>query len=81
MANPVAFNVPSGEGYRILADTVLALDPLNPQTAARIATALGAWAALESNRRALAEGELKRILASPGLSRDVFEIASKSLAA
>jgi aminopeptidase N len=81
MANPSAFNASSGEGYRILADTVLALDPLNPQTAARMATAFGAWAALESNRRALAESELKRILASPGLSRDVYEIVSKSLAA
>jgi aminopeptidase N len=81
MANPMAFNAPSGEGYRILADTVIALDPLNPQTAARMATAFGAWSALESNRRALAQAELKRILAVPELSRDVYEIVSKSLGA
>jgi aminopeptidase N len=79
MANPRAFNAPTGEGYAILADTVIALDPLNPQTAAHITTAFGAWAALESNRRALAQGELRRILAAPNLSRDTFEIVSKSL--
>jgi hypothetical protein len=35
---------------------------------------------LEQNRRALVEKELQRILGTAGLSRDVFEIVSKSAA-
>ena len=79
MGNPFAFHSDDGEGYAILADTILALDPLNPQVAARMATAFRSWAGLEEKRRALVKAELERILAAPGLSRDLFEITSKSL--
>jgi aminopeptidase N len=79
MNNPFAFHAPDGEGYAILADTILALDKLNPQVAARIATAFRSWAMLEAKRRALARAQLERILAAPGSSRDLFEIVSKSL--
>ncbi len=81
MGNPFAFHAADGEGYAIIADTILALDKVNPQVAARLATALRSWASLEAKRRAFAKAQLERILASPGLSRDVYEIASKSLAA
>jgi len=80
MGNPYAFHSEDGEGYAILADTILALDPLNPQVAARMATAFRSWAGLEVNRRGLARAQLERILATAGLSRDLFEIVSKSLA-
>ncbi|MGE0004956.1 MAG: aminopeptidase N [Parvibaculaceae bacterium] len=80
MGNPFAFHSEDGEGYAIVADTILALDPLNPQVAARMATAFRSWAGLEAKRRSLAKAQLERILATPGLSRDLFEIASKSLA-
>jgi aminopeptidase N len=79
MANPFAFHAQDGEGYAILADTILALDKFNPQVAARMATAFRSWAMLEEKRRGLAKAQLERILATPGLSRDLFEIASKSL--
>jgi aminopeptidase N len=80
MGNPFAFHSEDGEGYAILADTILALDPLNPQVAARMATAFRSWAGLEAKRRGLAKVQLERILATPGLSRDLYEIVSKSLA-
>ncbi|QIG49669.1 aminopeptidase N [Nordella sp. HKS 07] len=79
MANPFAFHAESGEGYVILADTILALDPKNPQVAARMATALRSWATLEEKRRGLAKAQLERILGTSGLSRDLYEIVSKSL--
>jgi aminopeptidase N len=79
MANPFAFHAQDGEGYAILADTILALDRFNPQVAARMATAFRSWAMLEEKRQGLAKAQLERILATPGLSRDLFEIASKSL--
>jgi aminopeptidase N len=77
--NQRAFHHASGRGYRFLADNVLAVDRLNPQTAARLVPPLGRWRRFGEARAALMRAELQRILASPGLSRDVYEQVSKSL--
>ncbi|HET7817300.1 MAG TPA: aminopeptidase N [Sphingomicrobium sp.] len=77
--NHWAFNRASGGGYRFLADMVLAADKLNPQVAARLVSPLGRWRRFEPARAALMRQELERIAAAPGLSRDVYEQASKSL--
>ena len=78
--NPVQFHRAGGAGYRFLADQVLATDRLNPQIAARLLGPLGSWRRYDKVRQDLMRDELQRIVAEPGLSRDVFEIASKSLA-
>jgi aminopeptidase N len=78
--NQRAFHHPSGRGYRFLADMILAVDKMNPQTAARLVPALGRWKRFGPERQALMKAELERIVATPGLSKDVFEQASKSLA-
>ncbi len=78
-ANPVAFNRPDGEGYRLIADTVLVLDEKNPQVAARLAGSFKSWRVLEAGRQAHAKAQLKRVEATEGLSRDTYEIVSKSL--
>jgi len=78
--NPVQFHRTGGAGYRFLADQVLATDRLNPQIAARLLGPLGSWRRYDKVRQDLMRRELQRIVAEPGLSRDVFEIASKSLA-
>ncbi|AMG73658.1 aminopeptidase N [Sphingopyxis granuli] len=78
-ANQAAFHRPDGAGYRLLADLVIALDPKNPQTAARLIPPLGRWKRFDEARAALMKAELGRILAQPGLSRDATEQASKSL--
>jgi aminopeptidase N len=75
----LGFHAPGGEGYRMLADLVLQLDPLNPQTAARFVPPLGRWRRIEPQRSALMRAELERIASAPGLSRDTYEQASKSL--
>ena len=79
-ANQWAFNRADGKGYRLVADTIIALDRLNPQTAARMVPPLGRWRRFDPARGALMRAELERIVATPGLSRDVLEQASKSLA-
>ncbi len=78
--NQAAFHRADGAGYRLLADLVIALDPKNPQTAARMIPPFGRWRRFDAARAALMQAELARILAAPGLSRDVQEQASKSLA-
>ncbi|WP_079636996.1 aminopeptidase N [Sphingopyxis flava] len=77
--NQAAFHQADGAGYRLLADLVIALDPRNPQTAARMIPPLGRWRRFDEGRQLLMKAELERILAQPGLSRDVTEQASKSL--
>jgi len=79
-ANQYAFHTPDGRGYRFVADMILAADKLNPQSAARLVPPLGRWRRFEPVRSALMKAELERIVATPGLSKDVFEQASKSLA-
>ncbi len=78
-ANQRAFHHVSGRGYRFLGDQLIALDKLNPQTAARMLPPLGRWRRFDEARAALMRAELERIVAVPGLSRDMFEQASKSL--
>jgi aminopeptidase N len=73
------FHAASGEGYKLIADLILALDPLTPQTAARFVTPLGRWRRLEPGRAALMRGELERIAAAPKLSRDTHEQVTRSL--
>jgi len=79
-SNPTQFNRADGAGYEFLADNVLALDPKNPQVAARMATAFRTWRTLEEGRRGKAEAALKRIKATPNLSRDLADIVERALA-
>ena len=78
--NHTQFNRNDGAGYDFVADIVLALDPKNPQVAARLMGAFRSWRALEAGRRARAEAVLRRVAAAPTLSRDVHDIVARSLA-
>ena len=64
--NPVHFHAASGAGYRFLADTIIELDPRNPQVAARMVAPLGQWRRVDAARQALMQQELRRILEVPG---------------
>ena len=86
--NPQGFHAKDGSGYRMIADVILALDPINPQTAARFVSPLGRWRRIEpgrsnwqftSVRAGLMKGELERIAKAEGLSRDTFEQVTRSL--
>ena len=78
-ANNSAFNAADGSGYRLVADVILALDPINPQTAARFVSPLGKWRRIEPGRAALMKAELERIAKAENLSRDTFEQVTRSL--
>jgi aminopeptidase N len=78
--NHWAFHRADGRGYAFLADMIVAADKLNPQVAARLVPAFGRWRRFEPKRSELMRQALERIAATPGLSKDVFEQVSKSLA-
>jgi aminopeptidase N len=79
LGNPTGFHQRDGAGYALIADQVLALDGRNPQVASRLAQSFGRWRRYDPARQGLMRGQLERILARPELSRDLYEIASKSL--
>jgi aminopeptidase N len=74
-ANHAAFHRP--EGYDWLAGWLIRLDGANPQTAARMSTAFETSGRFDAGRRAGAAAALNRILAAPGLSRDLGEMAGR----
>jgi aminopeptidase N len=80
MSNQTQSNRADGRGYDFIVDTVLAIDPKNPQLAARLLSALKSWRVLEPRRRSLAQAALKRVADTPSLSRDVGDIVQRALA-
>jgi aminopeptidase N len=79
-ANHTQFNRADGAGYDFVADILIALDPKNPQVAARLMGAFRSWRALEPERRGRAEATLRRVAAKGSLSRDVTDIVARTLA-
>ncbi len=78
--NATQFNRADGGGYDFVVENVMALDDKNPQVAARLLSAFKSWRVLESSRRTLAEAALRRVAAVASLSRDVSDIAQRTLA-
>jgi aminopeptidase N len=78
--NQLRFHDASGAGYVFLADEVITLDPVNPTLAARLVQPLGMWRRHDPVRQALMRRELDRVVAVPDLSKNTYEMVSKSLA-
>ena len=77
--NPLRYHAADGAGYEFHAARTIELDAINPQVAARLLTSLGRWRRFDAGRQAKMKAALEGILATPRLSRDVYEIAKKSL--
>jgi len=79
MMNPAGFHDASGAGYEFLADWLIRLDPVNPQTTARMSTAFESWRRYDDDRQALMKAQLERIGESANLSRDTSEMVERIL--
>lgn len=77
--NAINFHDAAGEGYKFLADKIIVLNTQNPQIASRLLTPLTKWKKYGTARQSLIKAQLERIMAEPNLSKDVFEVVSKSL--
>jgi aminopeptidase N len=75
------FHHVSGAGYSLLADNLITLDSLNPQTTARMCSAFQTWTRYDADRQALIRTQLQRINSVDGLSRDTNEMVSRILEA
>ncbi|MEW9796884.1 aminopeptidase N [Alteromonas sp. CYL-A6] len=78
--NSDRFHATDGSGYRYVTDYLMELDNTNPQVASRIVTPLTQWQQYTEPYRSLMKAQLGRLLTKQGLSKDVFEKVSKSLA-
>jgi aminopeptidase N len=78
-ANHLRFHAKDGSGYRLVADVIAKLDPINPMVAARMAGAFESWRRYDEERRALLRGELEALAKLSGLSSNLFEVATKML--
>jgi aminopeptidase N len=77
--NPSQFHASDGSGYAFVVDWLIRLDPVNPQTAARLAGSFETWARYDVPRQRLMRGQLERLAAAPGLSRDTADIVARLL--
>ncbi|NNU80032.1 aminopeptidase N [Halovulum dunhuangense] len=80
-ANMAGFHRADGAGYRLFADWLIRLDPVNPQTTARVAGAFETWRQFDAGRQALILTQLQRISDTKGLSKDTTEIVGRILEA
>jgi aminopeptidase N len=73
------FHELDGSGYRFLGDSVLEVDGRNPSMAASLAMPLTRWRRFDAPRARLMRSELERLAGAGSLSRDLYEVVSKSL--
>jgi aminopeptidase N len=78
-ANMIHFHAPDGSGYALIADQVIAIDPKNPQVAARLVEPLCRWQRFDKNSQTLMRAQLERVRQNPNISKDVYELVTKSL--
>jgi aminopeptidase N len=80
MGNPAGFHMRDGSGYRFWAQSVVDLDAINPQIAARLARGLDRWTVFAEPYRGQMQAALQEVAASKTLSADVNEVIAKALA-
>ncbi|MCX7281900.1 MAG: aminopeptidase N [Alphaproteobacteria bacterium] len=77
--NHLRFHSADGAGYRLVGEVIRTLDPMNPQVAARMASAFESWRRYDPARQKMMQAELKTIRDLPGISPNLFEVTGKML--
>ena len=79
--NPAGFHQSDGSAYAFWADSVIALDAINPQVAARLARGLDRWPKFAKPYAKQMVLALQHVAKAKRLSPDVHEVVTKALAA
>lgn len=77
--NHTHFHALDGSGYEFAQEQIARLDEINPSVAARLSTAFKKYPKLDPKRREMMKASLNKLLTKKGLSRNAYEIISKSL--
>ena len=78
-ANTAGFHHASGAAYALLADWLIKLDPINPQTTARMTMSYDTWKRYDGERQTKMRAALSKIAQTPQLSRDTEEMVTRIL--
>ena len=73
------FHAKDGSGYRFVADKIIEIDTINPQMASGLAGAFKIYDKMNEVNKELLKVELKRVISTQSLSKNVFEIVDKIL--
>ena len=79
-AGNVQFHAANGEGYEFLADKIIEIDKFNPSMSAGLSKCFRKYAKMDLERKGLMKNHMERILAVEDISKDVYEIISKTVA-
>ena len=71
------FHAKDGSGYKFVADKVIEIDKINPQMASALAGAFKIYEKLNPQNKKLMKEELKRVVSTHSISKNVYEMASK----
>ena len=77
--NHAGFHSANGRGYALMADWLVRLDPVNPQTTARMCSAFQTWKRYDADRQGMMREAMERIMAQEDLSRDTSEMIGRIL--
>ena len=77
-SNPRGFHVPSGAGYRFIADCVLEIEEKNGHVASGLLTEMSKWHDFDDKRQQLLLAELRRVRQS-AKSKEVMDKIDRSL--
>lgn len=78
--NHIHFHALDGSGYQFAKEQIGHLDEINPSVAARLSSAFRKYPKLDDLRREKMKASLEELLQKKSLSRNAYEIISKSLA-
>jgi aminopeptidase N len=78
--NPVNFHAEDSTGYKLLADTIITLNDVNPAIAARMCAPFLQWKRYDSATQTRIKCQLDRIIALPNLKTAISELIGKALA-
>lgn len=77
--NHLHFNAIDGSGYKFISKIIVKLDKINHQVAARLSSCFNHWKKYDEIRQSLIKKELEHIINIQTLSKNVYEIVSRTL--
>lgn len=80
MSNVSAFHNLDGSGYKLLEETIIKMDAINPSISAGLAKNLSKFNVHTKQRQDLIKASINNILSKKDISKGLYEILSKSIA-
>lgn len=79
--NQTEFHKLDGSGYDFAVEMAYKMDDMNPQMAAHMVKPLTRWKRFDAKRQEMMKKALEKVLEKKNLSKNVYELVTKSLAA